>query len=74
MLSSDLSPVSLGTGIPIDGILGSDVLKRSIVRIDYSLGSAQFGADVTIPIGGTAVSFNPSTDSTLFRSQCRESQ
>jgi predicted aspartyl protease len=55
MVSSDLAPISFGIGVPIDGILGSDVLRHFTVKIDFSSGSAQFGTDATILPGGTAV-------------------
>jgi hypothetical protein len=55
MLSSDLSPISAGAGVPIDGILGSDILRRFIVRVNFSAGSAQFAANATTPARGALV-------------------
>jgi predicted aspartyl protease len=55
MLSSDLARLSQGTGVPIDGVLGSDVLRHFTVRIDFFAGSARFGTYSTMPLLGTAV-------------------
>jgi predicted aspartyl protease len=59
MLSSDLASLSQGIGVPIDGVLGSDVLRHFTVKIDFSSGSAQFWTDATIPPGGIAVKLQP---------------
>jgi predicted aspartyl protease len=65
MLSSDLSAISLGVGVHIDGILGSDVLRRFTVKLDFSSGSAQFGSSVITPVDGTVVRLH-SADSLYF--------
>ena len=49
MFSGDLSSTSLAVGVPVDGILGCDVLRRFIVRIDLSSGSAQFVTNSSAP-------------------------
>jgi predicted aspartyl protease len=55
MLSSDLSPIALGIGVPIDGILGSDVLRRFTVKLDFSSGSAQFRSSITASAAKTVI-------------------
>ena len=62
MLSTDLSPIFLKAGISIDGILGSDVLRHFVVRIDFASGSAQFGMSDMIPEGATVVKLQPVND------------
>ena len=57
LLSSDLASTSLAVGIPIDGILGSDILRQFTVRIDFSSGSAQFST--TMPTGEGFVRLHP---------------
>jgi len=51
ILSGDLGATALAAGVPIDGILGSDVLRRFTVRIDFSSGSAQFVTNATTQSG-----------------------
>ena len=48
LLSSNLSAISSAVGVPIEGILGSDVLRRFQVRIDFSAGSAHFATNATM--------------------------
>ena len=62
MLSTDLRTTFLRAGFPIDGILGTDILKRFIVRVDFSSGSAQFGVKSAIPIGAKIVKLEPVDD------------
>jgi predicted aspartyl protease len=59
MLSGDLSSMSLAIGVPIDGVLGSDVLRHFTVTIDFSSGSAQFAANATMPTGEDFVRLHP---------------
>jgi predicted aspartyl protease len=59
MLAADLTSLSMGSGISIDGILGSDVLKRFTVRIDFSSGLVRFGTDAGESPGGVAVPLQP---------------
>lgn len=54
MLSINLSSISRA-GVSIDGILGSDVLRRFTVKIDFLAGSAVFGMRPTIPVGAKVV-------------------
>jgi predicted aspartyl protease len=62
MLSTDLSTPFSRTGLSIDGILGTDVLRRFIVRVDFSSGSAQFGMKGTFPVGAKVVKLEPVDD------------
>lgn len=55
MVSSDLARFSHGAGLPIDGVLGSDVLRHFIVRIDFLSGSALFRKTDAAPLRGAVV-------------------
>jgi predicted aspartyl protease len=55
MLSIDLNSLTLGSGISIDGIVGSDVLRHFTVRINFSTGSVEFGTNATKPMSGVPV-------------------
>jgi predicted aspartyl protease len=65
LLSSDLSSTSLAAGVPIDGILGSDVLRHFAVRIDFSSGSTQFQMNTSVPARGVVVTLQ-STNNLYF--------
>jgi predicted aspartyl protease len=58
LLSIDLTSMSLALGVPVDGIVGSDVLRLFTVRIDFSSASAQFTANVPVPAGEGFVSLH----------------
>jgi hypothetical protein len=47
--------MSRGVGVPIDGVLGDDLLKYFTVRIEFSSGSVLFAMDGSIPLRGTAI-------------------
>ena len=59
MLSSDLSAMALAAGVPVDGILGADLLRRFTVRIDFYSGSAQFATTANPPARASLVKLQP---------------
>ena len=59
MLSADLSTSFAGADVFIDGILGTDVLKLVVVKLDFASGIAQFRAASPTATGGTVVKLQP---------------
>ncbi len=62
MLSTDLSATFLRAGLPIDGILGTDILRRFIVKIDFSSGLVEFESKAPLPVDAAVIKLEPVDD------------
>ena len=59
MLSTDLSASFGRAGVAVDGIIGTDVLRLAVVKIDFSSGTARFALGGQTPPGEQMVELQP---------------